>query len=200
MLRNLFVIFGIIVLLCAMNYLIIPNAAHSDRYLVRNVTDKKGAANMLAQIYNNLRKLVFYCDYKIAKAKIHDSKTDDDKYVLEFEKYMVNINNKIDYVTIKESTADSEFTSYSINKGEELVFCLRSKKNGELHVINNLMYVAIHELAHIGCTEVGHTPLFNKIFQFLLKQAIECNVYRYEDYESHPIEYCGMTLNSNILR
>jgi hypothetical protein len=61
------------------------------------------------------------------------------------------------------------------------------------------MYVAVHELAHTACPETGHTPLFNKIFKFLLEIAIDTKVYYYEDYASNPIEYCGMKLYTNIL-
>ena len=61
------------------------------------------------------------------------------------------------------------------------------------------MYVAIHELAHIGCPEIGHTPLFNKIFRFLLNIGIEIGVYKHEKYRQTRPEYCGMTLNTNIV-
>ena len=75
---------------------------------------------------------------------------------------------------IYENSNSSEYTSYSVNKGEEIVFCLKSRKDPyNLHDINLMMYVAIHELAHIGCHEIGHTDLFKKIFAFYLEVAIE---------------------------
>ena len=58
---------------------------------------------------------------------------------------------------------DQYETSKKINKGEEIVFCLRSIPDNKLHNINELMYVAIHEIAHVGCPEIGHTSLFKKI-------------------------------------
>ena len=58
-------------------------------------------------------------------------------------------------IIFRESTDDSKFTSYSINKGEEIVFCLRCKKTNQLHNINELMYVAIHEISHVACPEIG---------------------------------------------
>ena len=61
------------------------------------------------------------------------------------------------------------------------------------------MYVAIHELAHLGCPEIGHTPLFNKIFKFFLQEAVKINLYTYINYSDEPIEYCGMVLTTNIL-
>ena len=108
-----------------------------------------------------------------------------------------NFNKNI--TKIYETSLNSNYTSYSINKGEELVFCLRCKKTHNLHTINLLMYVAVHEMAHTACPETGHTPLFNKIFKFLLERAIEIKLYYYEDYANNPVEYCGMKLYTNIL-
>ena len=74
---------------------------------------------------------------------------------------------------IYENDIDSKYTSYSVNKGEEIVFCLRSKETHQLHSIDLMMYVALHEISHICCPEIGHTPLFKKIFAFLVNRAIE---------------------------
>ena len=69
----------------------------------------------------------------------------------------------------------------------------------ELHDINELMYVAIHEVSHIGCPENGHTKLFAKINLFLLQRAVELGLYNYRDYSANPVEYCGMILTTSIL-
>ena len=106
--------------------------------------------------------------------------------------------NKI-RTTIYENDPDSNYTSYSVNKGEEFVFCLKCKETKKLHNINLLYYVAVHEMAHAGCYEIGHTPLFNKIFKFYLEVAIGIDLYCYEDYSNVPINYCGMNLYTNIL-
>ena len=108
-----------------------------------------------------------------------------------------NFNKK--RTRIYENNIDSNNTSYSVNKGEEIVFCLRCKKTHKLHSINILVYVAVHEMAHTACPEIDHTPLFYKIFKFLLTNAIKLNIYIYEDYNNNPIIYCGMNLHSNIL-
>ena len=65
--------------------------------------------------------------------------------------------------------------------------------------MNLLMYVAIHELAHIACPEIGHGALFIKIFQFLAEQAVKQKLYTYKNYSSNPEEYCGMILSSTVL-
>ena len=99
-----------------------------------------------------------------------------------------------------ENINDTRYTSYSVNKGEEMVFCLKARNiNRNYHPIDLLMYVAIHELAHCGCKEIGHTRLYNKIFKVYLIIGIKLNLYNYVNYENSPVEYCGMKLSSNIL-
>ena len=100
---------------------------------------------------------------------------------------------------VYETEPGSQYTSYSVNKGEELVFCLRSKEDNSLHDINLMMYVALHEISHIACPEIGHTPLFKKIFAFFTEKANELNLYNIIDYAEEPKEYCGMILSSSIV-
>ena len=142
----------------------------SNNYLVRNLPDKDKAALMLAEIRT---KLIDFIDSLVEQAEKESMAEGDDgdKELINNYKYIKMIQKKLPDSIIKESSAKSEFTSYSVNKGEELVFCLRSKKNNKLHDINDLMYVAVHEIAHIGCPEIGHTPLFKKINKFLLERA-----------------------------
>jgi predicted metal-dependent hydrolase len=161
---------------------------NGDSILVRDTPDKKDSAELLHELIErmfNLKKYVVENKDKYSEYK---------NYINQFDENFTEERTKI-----YETSLNSEYTSYSINKGEELVFCLRSKTTMKLHNINLLMYVAIHELAHTACPETGHTPLFNKIFKFLLERAIEIKIYIFEDYAENPVEYCGMKLYTNIL-
>ena len=117
-----------------------------------------------------------------------------------FEEYIDQLSENFNEnrTIIYETDPTSNLTSYSVNKGEELSFCLHSKKTKELHDINLLMYVAIHEMSHIACPEIGHGELFKKIFKNFVQIAVELNIYDKVDYNLYPIEYCGMNLNSSI--
>lgn len=76
--------------------------------------------------------------------------------------------------------------SYTINK-KKIYLCLRDE-NGEYYDNNMLLFVAIHELAHVLCDEIGHTDKFNSIFNELLQKAIEHDIY---DPNIEPIlNYC----------
>lgn len=156
--------------------------------LVRDTPDKKESAKLLNELINKM--------YALKKNVVKNKET-----YPEYNNYIEQFDNNFNTnrTKIYETSLNSEYTSYSINKGEELVFCLRSKSTQKLHDINLLMYVAVHELAHTACPETGHTPLFNKIFKFLLERAVELKLYYYEDYASNPVEYCGMKLYTNIL-
>ena len=127
-----------------------------EEYLVRDVHDKQEASDLLAKIKRNMFKL---------KDHLLENKNKDE--YKEYSEYIDQLNTRISGVVINESTPDSTYTSYSVNKGEQIVFCLRSKYDSSIHDLNLLMYVAIHEMAHVACPEYGHTDLFKKIFAFM---------------------------------
>ena len=156
--------------------------------LVRDTPDKNESSKLLGELINRMYALKKY---------VVDNKDNYPDYVEYINQFNQNFNKS--RTLIYETSLTSDYTSYSINKGEELSFCLRSKSTMKLHDINLLMYVAVHELAHTACPETGHTPLFNRIFKFLLERAIEIKLYYYEDYANNPVEYCGMKLYTNIL-
>jgi hypothetical protein len=87
-----------------------------------------------------------------------------------------------------------------VNKGEQIVFCLRSKRSrNKLHDLNLLMYVAIHECAHVACPSFGHGAEFKKVFAFLTKVAIEIGIYQKIDFNNKPVEYCGLVITDSII-
>jgi hypothetical protein len=98
---------------------------------------------------------------------------------------------------------NANLTSYTENKGDQLVLCLREKtpRNGEyqLHDHNTMMFVVCHEITHIMNDQWGHEREFWELFKVVLENAIEAGVYRPVDYRNHPINYCGLVLNYSPL-
>jgi predicted metal-dependent hydrolase len=189
---TLILIFIILYIFYYYNYykdnLVIEKATlDNNDYWVRNVKDKSIAANTLATIKINIEKLVVY--FKENKSLF---KKDTE--------YIKNLIDRTKEINIMETPADEKHTSYTINKGEKIVLCLRSKFLNNIHDMNTIMYVVIHELAHVACPEYGHTPLFKKIFIFLLKQSEKINIYKSIDYRKNPQDYCGMTINEFLLK
>ena len=173
-------------------------------YLVRNLPDKQIAVNLLSKIKQNILVLVNYLNNNNnieTKQKIKKLACDDSfrsKVCKNYKEYISILHHKIQNTEISEGIGSDKYTSYSVNKGEKLVICLRSLKTNELHDINLIMYVVIHELSHIACPEYGHTELFKEIFAYLLRNAIDINLYTRIDFYNNPEDYCGLMLTDSI--
>lgn len=151
------------------------------RYLVRKLPDKQQAADYLAAINIDLQKLV---DHMLAKFPDNP------------DAQQLHANYNAD--AISEGSAESGYTSYSINKGDKIVLCIRQKDNSFVGK-NIILYVAIHELAHLMTSEVGHTETFWKNFRFLLAEAIDIGVYVKVEFDKRPEDYCGIKITSSVL-
>jgi hypothetical protein len=164
-------------------------ARDGNEYLVRNLPDKRQAANKLAMIKKNLDALVEHLREN-RELKDYFSKRD------EIELLIKNYNPD----SLSESSPGNKFTSYSINKGKKIVYCLRSKDGANRLVNNNtILFVAIHELAHVMTKDTGHVPTFWDNMKFLLKVAIKLGIYNYVDYSSNTQEYCGTQITDTPL-
>lgn len=162
----------------------VTSTIDNRRYLVRNLPDSDKAADLLAQLNQRFSKIV---DVMVEE---NPSNADVDR----LQRNYVPEN-------LSEGNDDSNYTSYSVNKGEQIVFCLRSRDGEDTLVdINTLMYVGTHELAHLMTKEVGHTPTFWENFKILLNRAVELDLYRKVDYNKKPKEYCGIKITSTVLK
>lgn len=171
--------------------IIIKNSGKQQHFLVRNMSDKIQAGQMLVDIK---LKLITFTDQLLLdmeNGKIPESAT--------YYPYVKMICQRLNNCPFNESSADSSYTSYTVNKGTEMVVCLRDKDTHKLHDFNTVMYVCTHEIGHIGCPEVGHTPLFHKINKFLLLEAIKRGIYTYTNYKRFPCAYCGLILDNTII-
>ena len=98
---------------------------------------------------------------------------------------------------LKEGIDNPSYTSYTVNKGEEIILCLRT--DGKIVDINVLTFVCIHELSHIGNETIGHDEPFWEFFKELLIEAINIGVYIKYDYRKSPVKYCGMMITDSPL-
>jgi hypothetical protein len=159
----------------------VKSSVDNNDYLVRDRDDKQEAANMLATIRTKLQKLV-----------------DSMKLKYPNDESVIRMNKKFNADNISESGKSSQYTSYSVNKGEKIVFCIRQKDENESFVdLNTITFVAIHELAHIMTKSVGHTEEFWTNFKLLLEESIIIGVYTKEKYSENPKEYCGIKVTDS---
>lgn len=149
-------------------------------YLVRNLHDKVEAANRLAEVRSRILQLM----------KHFKQTNTDNQIALDILK-----NFDAEPTRFSESTPDSSYTSFTLNKGEKIHVCLR-QKNGtqDLVDVNILTFVTLHELGHVGTREIGHTPLFWNNFAWILKQAEELEIYKFQDFAAQPAPYCGISI------
>jgi len=82
----------------------------------------------------------------------------------------IKTNNILDKVGLYKGDK-----SYTINKSK-VFLCLRDQ-NGNYYDNNTLVYVLLHEIAHVLCVEVDHTDLFQEILQELLNRASSMGLY-----------------------
>jgi hypothetical protein len=63
--------------------------------------------------------------------------------------------------------------------------------------LNIVMFVLIHEMAHLMTFSVGHTPEFWANFKRILHDAVQCGIYTPVNYAHSPTNYCGMTITDS---
>lgn len=150
-------------------------------YKVRDMPDKQAAADLMARTRLKMKKLKIYVEEKFP----------DKPQVKQLSR-----NFDADAHRLGESTPDDEFTSFSVNKGESVHFCLRQRENSDESLVdeNVIMFVAIHEMGHIITPTVGHGPDFWNNFAWLLEQAETMGVYTPQNFSAHPVAYCGMKI------
>ena len=158
----------------------VKSTVDDNSYLVRNLPDKLEAANRLAEVRSRIIRLMTH---------FKQSKTDN-QIALDILK-----NFDADPTRFSESTPDSSYTSFTLNKGEKIHVCLRQKNNTQdLVDVNILTFVTLHEVGHIGTREIGHTPLFWNNFAWILKQAEELGIYEFQNFSEQPVPYCGISI------
>lgn len=185
---SIILIFIYIFLFINRNNVIYVESKSGSKFLVHKDNLKQEKAELLGNI---VEKMYILKNYLV---------TNIDKFS-EYKEYINQLSTNFTQsrTLIYETDPESNLTSYSVNKGEELSVCLKSKKTGKLHEINLLIYVIIHEMSHFACPEIGHGELFKKIFKKFTQEAINIGIYKQENFESNPVEYCGMILSSSII-
>ena len=156
-------------------------------YQVQDLPNKQDAADLLATIQANIDKLrEFYS---------HDEFKSDRPAALFIERYKPQ--------NMMENSITSGETSYSENKGEKIVLCLRDKTkppNFPLVDLNTIMFVVLHEMAHLMTEELSsgrHTAEFWSNFRRMLEDASKIGIYKPVNYSRQPQEYCGMTITDS---
>ena len=183
--------FFIIILIIVFSYLLyqyhyyskietIVSTIDNRNYEVQIKNDAQEAADLIAKIREKLVLLVKH----LIKSYPNEDRT---------EQMKTNFNPD----NIKEGVDDPNYTSYSINKGEQIVLCLRT--NNKLTDLNTMMFVVLHELSHICTKSIGHTTEFWDNFKWILEEAINIGVYKKQEFKLNNVDYCGIKITDSPL-
>lgn len=111
-----------------------------------------------------------------------------------FERTKQFIEN-YDSGNIHEISPKNLMSATSFTEGKsKLVMCLRDKETEQLHHINTITFVFLHELSHMMNDQFGHPMQFWQLFKVVLQNSVECGIYVPVDYKKNPVKYCGMQI------
>lgn len=157
------------------------------QYDMQDLPNKEEAVRLMASIKANLMKL--YEHYKS-----EPSFAEDPPVKRFLERFSPNV--------FVENDMSSSDTSYSENKGQKIVVCLRDKTRSPQYPLidqNTIMFVMLHEMAHLMTQTIGHTQEFWTNFRRILGDAIQIGIYHQVNYAMKPTPYCGMTISDTPL-
>lgn len=159
------------------NLIKVKSMKDNRQYIVRDLPNAIDAANKLSFINNKVLLLINHLD--------------------ESKESVIRLKNNYKPESLSENKKDSIHTSYSLNKGEKISLCLREKSNDILFEDDNtIIFVVIHELAHLMSESIGHTKEFWDNMKYLLEEARKLGIYKVIDYKKENVEYCGMYIKS----
>jgi predicted metal-dependent hydrolase len=167
------------------NLVSVASRIDGREYMVQNLPDKEEAADRLAEIRRDISKVLF--EYK------QPEYSQDQACQILIKRF--NPDN------LMENDVASQHTSYSENKGEKIVICLRHKDQQGFPLVdkNTVMFVVLHECAHLMTFSNGHTQEFWNNFRRLLQDSMKLGVYNEVNYSRTPTAYCGMMITDSPL-
>lgn len=174
----------------------VKSTIDNREYIIRNGKKSKkylqDSADTLAIINERIQKLLNHLQQKY---DINDPKN----------KFLLKLIENYHHGLLSEAANDNRFTTFTIDK-QDIHICLRTRdKNEQLYNLDILMYVILHELAHLcnydkdGNAIIGHGKEFRYIFRILVLESMKIGVYKYINFREKPKEYCGIMINSTIV-
>lgn len=154
-------------------------------YEMQNLPNKESAVKLMASIREKLVRL--HTHYK------EDIGLSQDPPVARFiQRFTPDV--------FVENDMQSKDTSYSENKGQKIVVCLRDKTQPPQYPLideNTIMFVMLHEMAHLMTETIGHTQEFWTNFKRILGDAVQLGLYHPVNYAQQPTPYCGMQITDS---
>jgi len=145
-------------------------------YLVRDIEDKKRTADMMALLNAKVMSLLRHL------------RQQGDKPVM-----VSRLISRYDPQVLAEGRLHRELTSYTVNKGEQVILCMRSRDRADALFPENVLFsVLLHELAHVASLSEGHGDEFNENLLLLTSSAEKLGLLKRGKVQ---LDYCGIPLS-----
>jgi len=152
------------------------SSVNNKTYAVVRTGDYVAAANMLASLEDKARNFI-----AAASAKYPNDLT-----IKRIQKYWTGTISEI---------PQSETIAYALEK-KDLFMCVRDNA-GNVQELDDLLFVLLHELAHIQNITYGHDAHFWKQFKRTLEMANKLGYLPYKNYDDYSVTVCGKQINAN---
>lgn len=192
-------LFVLYLLYCAINnqeQFINYDTGKKSYLVLERRSEHEKAANILNIIDNDIIKLIDHFNEKYSYIHKYDNSPKN--------QLIVSIKNRLNdsykSSSLKENFPDviGKDVSYNVNKGEDISLCLRHYDDPDkFHDINDIKFVALHELAHSCNESYGHDTKFWKVFRIILENAVEIGIYENNNYKMDNVNYCSMNITYN---
>ena len=160
----------------------VKSKVDDEEYTVQIKDDAVEAADLIATIKGKLKTLLEHLEKTYGNSDIR----------------VMALKENYKPERLSEGVDTPGYTSYSINKGEKIVLCLRNRD--KLMDLNTMTFVVLHEFAHLATESIGHTEEFWNNFRFMLKEAIKIGIYKRHDFKKKPEKYCGTMITDSPLK
>ena len=151
-------------------------------YYVLDQKDSKQASKLLHEVVEDAKKLVKHLQVSYPQ---HQG--------------VQLLAKRFDPNVISEGNPRHSDFTYTENKGERMVICIRNQ-DMKFHQKNLIMFPVIHELSHLcdANYDNGHGKDFRACFKFFLDEAQKIGIISKPDYDVNPKPYCGMVISSVV--
>ncbi len=173
------------------NTVLVKSSHNAKTYRVIDSPSKQTASDLIAQLDIFAKDFILQLRQKYSKPGLNP---------IGYELVRNLTNRYRGGNTLAENSPYGSDTSYTLNKGDYIALCLRKKVPPyDLHDIDTLKYVFLHELTHVAMTksDPDHSVDFWKHFKFVLQEAAAQNIYNPVDYVNAPTTYCGTEVKYN---
>jgi len=169
-------------------------SSDKKKFLVQNNTNEPRWIS--EEVANRLSRLANKIDFLVNE--MYKESYPSKEISLRLKERWSNIRSKPN--GFRETSSNENTAGYTVDKGEEMRICVRDKKqNNKLEDENVMMFVTLHECAHLMSKSYGHNKEFKENFASITKKAIQLEIYQYENYRVNNKVYCGVDItNSSI--